>query len=127
MLLDRDADREMIARLRQDGMRGPWLPLLAQLLALAGGKASILSHTEKPWSSVTFSGSHHTILFAFVGAEEMEAGENFIAALPDHEFDIPRQIVADAQVIGVDQLTVPSPAMSVEAELLLLDDGETHQ
>ncbi|MCE2843487.1 MAG: hypothetical protein ACK44O_12700 [Novosphingobium sp.] len=57
------------------------------------------------------------------GAAAVEAGEALIAALPDHEFAIPGQLVADASVVSVEQSPLPEPRMLVELELLLLEDG----
>lgn len=102
--------------------RRPWLPLLSSLMKLAGGKAQVLRHSERPWASVTFSGARHSIVLAFAGEEAVAAGEEFIAALPDHEFAIPRQIVADASILRVEHVMLPEPRMEVKAELLLIED-----
>jgi hypothetical protein len=91
------------------------------LLALAG-PATILSHEEKSWASVTFAGARHRIELLFDGAEAVQAGELFIAFLPEHEFAIPRQLVADAAVTAVDHRLEP-PRMVVSCELLLLEEG----
>jgi hypothetical protein len=102
--------------------RGPWLRLLSQVLQLAGADAQFLRHDEKPWSSATFSGSRHTIVVAFEGTGAVAQGEAFVAALPEHEFTVARQIVADATVVAVEHLMLPVPRMTVEAELLMLED-----
>lgn len=101
---------------------GPRGRLREALLALAGGKASIVSHTEKSWASITFAGARHRLELAFEGAEAVEAGELFIAFLPEHEFAIPGQVVADAAVTAVDHRLAP-PRMLVSCELLLLEEG----
>lgn len=93
------------------------------LIALAEGRATILRHKEKAWASVTFEGSRHTIELRFDGVAATEAGERFIAALPDHEFAILGQLVADATVTRVDHTLLPHPRMTVECELLLLVDA----
>ena len=103
--------------------RTPWLPLLSALMELAGGKAELLRHAERNWASVTFCGTRHTIVLAFTGAEAVAAGEALIAALPDHEFAIPRQLVADAAVVAVEHSLLPEPRLEVTAELLLLEDA----
>lgn len=103
--------------------RGPWLRLLSQVLALAGDEAQFLRHDEKAWSSATFSGSRHTIVLAFEGAGAVSQGEAYIAALPDHEFTIARQIVADATVVAVEHAMLPDPRLTVKAELLMLEDS----
>ena len=93
------------------------------LLALADGRAEVLRHASKAWASVTFEGSRHTLELRFDGAEAVEAGERFIAALPEHEFTILGQLVADAAVTAVDHTLLPHPRMTVECELLLLLDA----
>ena len=92
------------------------------LLMLAEAQGRILSHQETPWASITFSGTRHEILIEFAGPEAVVAGEHFIAALPDHEFTIPGQLVADAAVSEVSHVALPEPRMHVTATLLLLDD-----
>lgn len=91
------------------------------LLALAQERATILMHCERTWASVTFAGARHRLALAFEGAEAVEAGELFIAELPEHEFDILGQLVADAAVTEVDHRFDP-PRMEVRCELLLLEE-----
>jgi hypothetical protein len=92
------------------------------LLELAQGEATILSHAEKSWASVTFSGARHRLELMFDGAEAIEAAERFIVFLPEHEFDILGQLVADATVTEVDHRLEP-PRMTVRCELLLLKEA----
>jgi hypothetical protein len=111
-------------------VEGPALPrgprrsaterLREELQALAGGYASIDLHREKSWASITFAGTRHRLDLAFEGAEAVEAGQDFIAMLPEHEFAIPRQLVADAAVTSVDHCIGANPRMVVRIELLLL-------
>ena len=103
--------------------RTPSVRLREQLLALANGKAALLNHEEKPWASVTFAGARHRLELAFDGAEAIEAGECFIAFLPEHEFAIAGQLVADAAVVAVDHRLAPEPRLAVTCELLLLEEG----
>jgi len=103
--------------------RAPWTQMLNALLRLAGRQAELVSHGERPWASATFSGSRHTVVLTFAGAGAQAAGEAFIAALPEHEFTLPGQLVADATVAAVNHAMLPEPVLTVEAELLLLDDG----
>jgi hypothetical protein len=103
--------------------RNPAEHLREELQALAGGHAEFLAHSEKSWASITFAGTRHRIELAFTGADAAEAGESFIAFLPEHEFAIPKQLVADAAVIAVDHRIGPDPRMEVQVELLLLDEG----
>ncbi len=92
------------------------------LLMLAEAQGVILSHEETPWASITFSGARHEVMFDFAGPEAVAAGERFIAALPDHEFAIPGQLVADATVSAVNHVMQPEPRLVVTATLLLLDE-----
>jgi hypothetical protein len=123
MRIDLDADRTMIASLRPRGRRHPWMQLLSAVLQLAGGKAELLRHAERPWASATFSGTRHTLALSFAGTEAVAAGEAFIAALPEHEFAIPGQLVADAAVVAAEHEMLPEPTLVVEAQLLLLDEA----
>lgn len=109
-------------RQRPAPARRPWLALLNAVMTMAGGKAELVRHSERAWASVTFSGSRHTVILAFTGEEAVAAGEELIAALPDHEFSLPRHIVADAAIVRVDHQALPCPRLELEAELLLLDD-----
>lgn len=123
MLIDFKSDRTMQSSAQRRPLRRPWLALLTAVMDLAEGRAQLLRHAERPWASVTFTGSRHTIVLAFAGSEAIEAGERFIAALPDHEFAIPRQLVADAAIVAADHVLDPEPRLAVECELLLLEDA----
>lgn len=107
---------------RRTRSRGGWMKLLGEVLELGGGKAELLRHADRPWASATFNGTRHMIALAFEGRDAIEAGELLIARLPDHEFDLPGQIVADAAVAEVSHVLEPWPRLTVELELLLLDD-----
>jgi len=102
--------------------RGASERLRDELQALAGGHAEFVAHSEKSWASVTFAGARHRIDLAFAGRDAVEAAENFIAYLPEHEFALPKQLVADAAVIAVDHRIGPDPRMDVRIELLLLEE-----
>ncbi len=107
---------------RGNGPRGVWARLLEALLALSGGHAQLVRHSERPWASATFSGSRHALILTFEGVAAVAAAEKFIADLPDHEFTIPGQLVADAAVIAAEQTMLPEPHFTIEVEILLLDD-----
>ncbi|MFM6949560.1 MAG: hypothetical protein ACKOW1_00910 [Novosphingobium sp.] len=114
--------RTLAASARRSSRR-PWLALLSALFDLAQGQAELLRHSERNWASATFAGTRHTVALAFSGATAIAAGEELIAALPDHEFAIPGQLVADAAVLSVDQVALPQPCMVVELGLLLLEEA----
>lgn len=92
------------------------------LLILADNQGVIMKHEEAPWSSITFTGSRHEVALAFEGHDAVEAGETFIAELPEHEFNIPGQLVADASVREVDHRFGAEERMVVTCVLLLLED-----
>ena len=123
MQIDIQADKAMIAAARKPHVRRPWLQLLSAVMELAGGQAELLRHSESPWASVTFTGSRHKIALAFNGSDAAAMGEEFIAALPEQEFSLARQIVADAAVLAVEHVLVPEVKMVVEIELLLVEEG----
>ncbi|RPF72848.1 hypothetical protein EG799_12745 [Aurantiacibacter spongiae] len=91
-------------------------------MLLGDGQAQIVSHTERSWASITFAGTRHRVVLAFEGADAVEAGECFIAFLPDHEFAIRGQLVADAAVTRVDHAAAP-PRLVITCELLLLEEA----
>ncbi len=93
------------------------------LLKLAGGRGNLLTHEEKPWASITFSGSRHELAIEFDGIAACKVGEEFIAALPEHEFHIPSQLIADATISSVESNYTPEPHMQVTAVLLLLEES----
>ncbi len=111
--------RDHAARKRR---RTPGEKLAEALRELAQGRARILSHKESSWASIAFSGARHRLELLFEGHEAVEAGECFIAFLPEHEFAIPGQLVADAAVMEVDHRLEP-PQLRVTCELLLLEEG----
>ena len=47
----------------------------------------------------------------------------FVAELPEHEFAIPGQIVADAAILEVEHRLIPEPRLVVQCELLLLEES----
>lgn len=92
------------------------------IMALGQFHGQVLHHSERAWSSITFSGARHNLVLLFAGDAAVAAGEVLIAELSDHEFAIPGQIVADANVVEADQRMIPVPRLVVTCELLLLED-----
>ena len=90
---------------------------------LAQGRAQFISHVERSWASATFAGTRHSLTLTFCGSEGVTAGEGFIARLPEHEFTLPGQLVADAAVTAVDHQLLPSQRITVSVEMLLLQDA----
>lgn len=96
--------------------------LMRAVREIAGPLAEVVSHAEAPWASITFSGARHTLVLRFAGSDAVSDGENFVIALPEHEFRLRGQLVADAAVTRVDHELLPAPLMEVECEILLLDE-----
>jgi hypothetical protein len=117
------ADPIVLSAATRTGRRSTGERLREAVLALAGGHGEVLRHSETAWASITFAGTRHRLKIAFAGPEQVARGEALVAALPDHEFAIPRQLVADAAIAGVDSTLLPEPCMVVECELLLLEDA----
>jgi hypothetical protein len=107
---------------RQRRPRGPRERLAAALLTLADGQGRIVTHDERSWASITFAGTRHRVELLFEGTDAVERGECFIAFLPEHEFAIPGQLVADAAVVEVTSVAEP-PRLTVRCEVLLLEEG----
>lgn len=122
MRIDSAQDRSMVASAAGRAARRPWLRLLNAVLQLAGGRAELVSHCERAWASATFSGARHTIVLAFEGADALADGERFIDALPEHEFAIPGQLVAEAAIVSVCHEAQPRARLCVEAVLLLVEE-----
>lgn len=102
--------------------RGPGAKLRDALLALADHGAEIAVHCEKSWASITFAGTRHRLDLIFEGDEAVEAGEKFIAFVPEHEFAIPGQLVADATITSVEHVMLPAQRMTVSVEILMLEE-----
>ena len=108
--------------LQVKGRRTPGQRLAEALLILAGGHGRITRQTEANWASITFAGTKHSFDIIFEGEAAIEVGEDFIAELPEHEFTIAGQLVADAEIVKVDHRAAP-PLLKVTCEVLLLDEG----
>ena len=103
--------------------KGPGARLRNALLALMDQHGQIEHHRERAWASITFAGTRHTLRISFNGEGAVTAGEDFVAILPEHEFALAGQLVADATVTTVEHSLLPNPHMVVECELLLLEDA----
>lgn len=114
--------RTLAVSARRSGRR-PWLALLSALFELGQGQAELVRHSERNWASATFAGTRHNVTLAFTGVAAIAAAEALIEALPEHEFTIPDQLVADAAIVSVEQVALPEPRIVVELELLLLEDA----
>ncbi len=92
------------------------------VLALAGGQGEVLSHEERAWASITFAGTRHELVIRFEGLDAVDAGEQLIEQLAEHEFALAGQLVADAAVIATDHRFGVVETLTVTAVLLLLEE-----
>lgn len=97
--------------------------LRSALLELSTGHGKVERHAERSWASITFAGTRHTLDLSFAGNDAIAAAEQLIADLPDYEFSIPGQLVADAIIMSVDHAMLPEPRLDLTVELLLLEEG----
>ena len=123
LLIERKSEPEARSTAHPRVRISPGERLLRAVVALAGPHADLLEHHEAPWASVTFAGMRHSIVLRYDGWEACDAAEAFMAELPEHEFMIPRTLVADTAVVWLDQTLLPEPVMTLELALLLLDDA----
>ena len=80
--------------------------------AAAGCPALLLRSRSRPWVSATFQGSRHRVWLA---TPDTDAARAWIAALPEAEFHLPRQLVAD--------LAARRDGAELEVEALVLDEA----
>lgn len=76
--------------------RSAALPLIAQLLTLAGPGAELIDATERAWASATFAGARHIVRLTVPVCGGDSAAPSWIATLGEHGFTLPRAFVADA-------------------------------
>ena len=93
------------------------------LAGLTGDHGIVLEHAEQAWASITFSGTRHEVVLEFLGSDAVAAGEELIERLPDHEFTLPGQLVADATITKVDHRFGAMERLEVTAVLLLLEES----
>ena len=91
--------------------------LLHALRALLPG-ADINVLTERPWYSLTFSGTQLCLSVAITDAKMLGEAEILSQKLSEHEFVLPGQIVAD---ISVTWAVVAEGAQCLIIDALLLD------
>lgn len=98
-----------------------WRPLLAALATLGGEPEALEWHNARSWGSITFAGERHRLCYLFTGTA-VARGEQLVADLPTHEFDLPGVLVADAAIVEVYHNANPA-WLRVVVELLVLEEG----
>lgn len=95
---------------------------LAQaLFDRAGPLARLARHGETQWASATFTGSRHTFVLRFEGAEAVEAAEALTIAVGDADIEIQGALIAEITVTRFTQTLLPHPQAEIEVSALLLD------
>lgn len=102
--------------------REAWSAVVKALTDLAEGHAQLVSHSERAWASITFSGTRHCVRLRFEGIDAAIVGEAMIEALPDNEFAIAGKLVADCSIEWAER-TVNPLTLEFQTTLLLLDDN----
>lgn len=95
--------------------------LKQELAEISGNAGTLLVHSQRRWGSTSFNGVRHELTYAFDGQQAVQQGELLIALLPDHDFTIPGQLVADATVEVTEHRQDP-PRLTVTMQLLLVDE-----
>lgn len=96
----------------------PACGLSKALLALLPA-AEIASRKQTPWHSATFSGERVIIVLKLAGDDQAARAKDFAKALPDTEFNLRRQLVAD---ILVSEMVPFEDDVLLTVEALLLDE-----
>ncbi len=93
--------------------RGPGSAIAKQLVALVQGAARVQAQGERPWASMTFSGTRYSFEIRWPTTTEPSARQKFAQILPDHEFLIPGYFVADAVITDQSQSHVRIEILSI--------------
>ncbi len=102
--------------------RDPATALIRAVMALASGQAQFEEHRGTQWASATFAGMRHVMRLHFAGAEAVAHGERLAAMLPEHEFRIRGQLVADLAIAQVHRRDEGEPALTLTIEALTVED-----
>lgn len=88
--------------------------LIGQILALCGDRAELAAAQQRSWASATFSGSRHIVDILAPVTAAVQAS----ALLPEHDFDLHGEIVADCSA-QVDR-SAPGETAALRVELLTI-------
>lgn len=72
--------------------------LIEQIRALAGPNYDVKMVRERPWASITFSGTRHRVAISRSMAGDTGLPPSFTGQIADHEFDLPGHFVADVLI-----------------------------
>jgi hypothetical protein len=99
--------------------RSPWP---ATVLELLGPDATLISAAQYDWASATFSGSRHVIAISLSLPDGDAEEPEILDLLPDYDFPLDRQLVADCIVdIGDRYLDADGWHIDLRVEMLTID------
>lgn len=93
--------------------RDPGSVLASQIEILAGDRASVMLERERPWASITFAGTRHSLTVNWTGAVDLADLDNLAKLLPAHEYSIPGHFVADILVTEQSKTRLLVEALSI--------------
>lgn len=94
--------------------------LVRTVLNGLGPDATLLGADEREWASATFSGARHGLDLAIRLAAAETPPPPFLAQLPEWEFDLPGEIVADCAVTLGQRRRLPGGGWQLPCRLELL-------
>lgn len=99
----------------------PATALIRALLTLAAGHATLEEHRGTSWASATFSGMRHVMQLRFDGDQGVQTADWLARILPEHEFSISGQIVADIAIADRHRRDEGAPSMTLIIEALTVE------
>ncbi len=94
--------------------------LVRTVLGGLGPDAMLLKADEREWASATFSGARHGIDLTIRLAAADAPPPRFLADLPEWEFDLPGEIVADCSVAVGQRERGPTGAWQLPCRIEML-------
>ncbi len=79
--------------------------LIRTVLPLFGGGAELIEAREREWASATFCGARHVLVLRSRLARADAPAPAALALLPEHQFSLEGEIVADCAVTRVQRTT----------------------
>ena len=93
--------------------KDPGSLLAGQIEALAGNRAIVTLDRERPWASITFAGTRHSLVVNWTSAADISVANNLAKILPEQEFAIPGYFIADLLVTEQTQTHLRVEALSI--------------
>ncbi len=99
--------------------RDPGSLLQKQLQKLSGEQASVTLERERPWASITFSGTRYSFTVRCADKQAPDTLPQLARTLPEYEFALPGYFVADILVteqsaaqLRIEVLSIIDPVQS---------------